>query len=295
MPGPTVVPPDDLALVARWMQQVLSQRKTPHLWTVASTAVLVCQAAIRHGIDIGGARFTAGGEPTTQARREVVESTGAVIIPRMGTTETDILSYACLDAQAADDMHFFDDRHALIQPGLASGASLPPEALMLTSLLPSAPLRLLNVCMGDQAKVERRQCACPLDGIGWHTHLSEVRSFEKLTAAGLTFLDFDVIRVLEEVLPQRFGGSGLDYQLVERADRPGGRGQIQLLVNPALGELDNDAVVDVFLASTGGGNGGERLMELQWRFNQVVEVVREPALKTASGKILHLHLKRGNV
>jgi hypothetical protein len=165
---------------------------------------------------------------------------------------------------------------------------------MLTSLLPSAPLILLNVCMGDQARVARRQCSCPLDGIGWHTHLSEVRSFEKLTAGGLTFLDFDVIRVLEEVLPARFGGSGLDFQLLERADRLNGQGQIQLLVNPALGELDAGEVIDVFLAALGGGSGGERLMELQWRTNQVVEVVREPARKTASGKILHLDLQRGD-
>jgi len=291
MTGPTTVPTDRLDTVARWMRQVLSQGNTPHLWTVASTAVQVCQAAASHGIDIAGARFTAGGEPTTRARRQAVEATGAVIIPRMGTTETDILSYACMDAQAADDMHFFDDRHALIQPGNMPGASLPPEAIMLTSLLPSAPLILLNVCMGDQARVIRRTCACPLDRIGWRTHLSEVRSFEKLTAGGLTFLDFDVIRVLEEVLPAHFGGSGLDYQLVERADRPSGRGQIQLLVNPALGEFDTNEIADVFLTALGGGTGGQRLMELQWRGNRVVEVVREPVRKTASGKILHLHLQ----
>lgn len=295
MPGPTTAPTDRLDAVARWMRQVLSQGKIPHLWTVASTAVLICQAAANNGIDIAGARFTAGGEPTTRARRQAVEATGAVIIPRMGTTETDILSYGCMDGRAADDMHFFDDRHALIQPGTAATAGVPPDAMLLTSLLPSAPLILLNVCMGDQASVTRRACACPLDGIGWHTHLSEVRSFEKLTAGGLTFLDFDVIRVLEEVLPARFGGSGLDYQLVERADRPNARGQIQLLVNPALGELDTGEVADVFLMALGGGTGGERLMELQWRSNRVVEVVREPARKTASGKILHLHLQRNIV
>ena len=94
------------------------------------------------------------------------------------------------------------------------------------------------------------------------------------------------------VLPARFGGSALDYQLVERADRPSGRGQIQLLVNPSLGDLDVGAVLEVFLTALGGGTGGERLMEMQWRASQVVELVRAPARKTASGKILHLHLQR---
>lgn len=291
MPGPTLAPQDDLTAVVQWLRDVLDRGEIPHLWTVASMAVLICRAAAGQGTDIAGTRFTAGGEPNTKARRSEVETSGAVMIPRMGATETDILSYACLDAQSADDMHFFDDRHALIQPGPGSESGLPPQSMLLTSLLPSAPLWLLNVSMGDQACVVRRNCACPLDDMGWQIHISEVRSFEKLTAAGLTFLDFDVIRVLEEALPARFGGSSLDYQLVERADRPSGRGQIQLRVHPAVGELDSDAVLDAFLNGLGGGTGGEKLMELQWRERRVVEIVRQAPEKTTSGKILHLFQK----
>ncbi len=138
--------------------------------------------------------------------------------------------------------------------------------------------------------MERRPCACPLQDLGWQVHLSQVRSFEKLTAGGLAFLDFDVIRVLEEVLPGRFGGSGLDYQIVERSDRPGSRGQIQLWVSPAVGQLNNEDVLDAFLGALGGGSAGERFMEMQWRAGRVVEVVRRRPSQTDSGKILHLHL-----
>ena len=56
--------------------------------------------------------------------------------------------------------------------------------------------------MGDQGVLARRDCGCPLDGIGWQSiPLDNVCSFEKLTSGGMTFLDVDVIRVLEEVLP----------------------------------------------------------------------------------------------
>ena len=66
---------------------------------------------------------------------------------------------------------------------------------------------------------------------GWTRHLRDVRSFEKLTSAGMTFLDVDVIRILDETLPARFGGVPGQYQLVEE-ERPDGRPRVRLLVHP---------------------------------------------------------------
>jgi hypothetical protein len=309
LPAATLAPLDAPLPVARWLADELQNGRTPHVWTFASSAVLVCQAANDAGLDIRGARFTGGGEPTTAARRAVVESVGAVLLPRMGATESDILAYACAHPEAPDDMHFFDDRHALIQPGSGfngsdrsgpgfnesgagpgGGPALPAKAMLLSSLLPSAPILLLNVCMGDQAEITRRSCGCGLERDGWGVHIHAVRSFEKLTAGGITLLDIDVIRVLEEVLPARFGGSPTDYQLLETLDGARARPEIRLLVNPALGDIDPTAISDAFFNAIGGGTGGERLMELQWRSGGLVRIVRERPRKTASGKILHLFL-----
>ena len=301
LPAHTLVPLDAPLPIARWLADELKQGRIPHVWTFASSAVLICQAASAAGLDIRGARFTGGGEPTTAARRAVIESTGAVLLPRMGATETDILAYACVNPETPDDMHFFNDRHALIQPGPGFGEStgssghgptLPAKAMLLSSLLPSAPILLLNVCMGDQAEITSRGCGCGLERDGWGVHIHEVRSFEKLTAGGITLLDVDVIRVLEEVLPARFGGNPTDYQLLETLDGARARPEIRLLVNPALGEIDPAVVSDVFFNAIGGGTGGERLMELQWRSGDIVRIVREQPRRTASGKILHLFLDR---
>jgi hypothetical protein len=293
LPGPTYAPLDSPLPIARWIDAERRRGHIPHVWTFASSAVAICQTAMAAGIDVSGARFTAGGEPTTAARRAVIErAAGAVVLPRMGTTETDILSFACANPEAADDMHFFDDRHALIQAeDDGPAARLPSRAMLLTSLLPSAPVALLNVCMGDQAVVTRRSCGCGLERDGWSTHIHEVRSFEKLTAGGITLLDLDVVRVLEEVLPARFGGSPTDYQLLERLDGEGARPEVILVVSPSLGPCDAAQIADVFLNAIGGGNGGERLMELQWRGGGVLRVAREPPRRTASGKILHLFLE----
>ena len=73
--------------------------------------------------------------------------------------------------------------------------------------------------------------------MGWTTHLREIRSHEKLTAGGMTFLDTDLIRVLEEVLPARFGGAPTDYQLVEE-EAAEGQPRVRLLVHPRIGAVD---------------------------------------------------------
>jgi hypothetical protein len=180
----------------------------------------------------------------------------------------------------------------LIQPGDAGISGLPLKTMLLSSLLPSAPILLLNVSMGDQAEVVRRGCGCGLERDGWTLHIRAVRSFEKLTAGGITLLDADVIRVLEQVLPARFGGRPIDYQLPERLDDDRARPEIRLLVSPEVGPLDLELVADVFLHAIGGGGDGERLMELQWRGGNILKVVRDIPRHTASGKLLHLFLER---
>jgi hypothetical protein len=293
LPRAVHVPLNDPYPIARWMVDVLEEGRVPHLWTFASSSVLVCQEASRAKLDLSGARFTAGGEPMTAARKAVIERVGGQALPRYGATETDIIAFACAEPDGPDDQHLFHDRHAVIQPGQdEKHNSLPPRALMMSSLLPTAPIILLNVCLGDQAELVSRECGCGLEELGWPTHIRMIRSFEKLTAGGITLLDTDVIRVLEEVLPEQFGGAPTNYQLVERLDTEDARPQVQLLVDPSVGPVDTEQVAEVFLTAIGGGSSGERLMELQWRGGGVLRVVREVPHKTASGKILHLHLQR---
>ena len=287
-PGPIHAPLDDPLPLLHWLRRTLDAGEVPHVWTFASSAVLACAAARDAGIDIAGSRFTMGGEPTTAARRRAVEAAGAVALPRYGATETDILAFACRAPTAPDDMHFLHDRHAVARP-FAGGPGLPANALLLTSLLPSAPIVLFNVSLGDVAEIPLAPCDCPMEATGWPMRVREVRSHEKLTAGGIAFLDVDVVRVLEEVLPSRFGGAPLDYQVVEQAD-PSGRPAVRLRIHPSVGPLDERIVADAFLAALGSGYGGTPLTELLWREGEVLRVERTPPARTDSGKILHLHV-----
>jgi hypothetical protein len=103
----------------------------------------------------------------------------------------------------------------------------------------------------------------------------------------MTFLDTDVIRVLEEVLPARFGGGPTDYQLVEE-ERPDGLPSVRILVHPAVGALDVAAVATAFLGALADDSPTERVMVEEWRRAGLPRVERRAPLVTSGGKILHL-------
>jgi hypothetical protein len=293
LPAPEYVPLTDPLPVARWMGQALQSGATPILLTYSSPAVRLCEAARAAGIELDGARLLLYGEPVTRARLSAIRRSGADAQPLYITTETWRLGEGCLAPEVADDVHLVSDLHALIQPvaGVEQDG-LPDRALLVTSLRSTAPVVLLNASLGDQAEVVERACGCPLERLGWTTHLHTIRSYEKLTAGGMTFLDADVIRVLEEVLPARFGGIPTHYQLVE-GPADDGRPEVRLLVDPAVGAIDAGAVARTFLDAIGRGEGAEGIMSAVWRSAALIRVERRAPLATGAAKILHLHLPGG--
>lgn len=266
--------------------------RDPHLFTFASPAVRLCQAALADGIDLHGAQLTVSGEPLTAARIAAIRAVGAQAVPSYSSSESGTLAKGCLDPLVADDLHFFHDLHALVQPGEeASAHGLPPRALLLTSLRATAKFMFLNVATGDEAVVAQRTCGCPMEALGWRTHVHTVRSYEKLTAGGMAFLDRDVVRVLEELLPARFGGGPTHYQLQEEEGDDAGP-RLRLVVHPSVGRIEETAVQEAFLAALGTLSPTARIMELAWREAGCLRVERGAPLPTPSGKILHLHTRR---
>jgi hypothetical protein len=288
LPKPEHVPLNDPSPIVDWIRAVLNAGRVPHLTTWVTSAMSVCRAAAARGIDISGAQFTVGGEPLTSVRMALLSASGAVAVPRFMSVECAYIGYGCLNPDGTDDYHSISDFTTVIQPG-ADGPSrgLPPEALLVTTLRPTTPFVLLNVSLGDQAILEKRACGCPLQALGWSSHIRRVRSFDKLTSGGMTFLDRDIVNVMETVLPSRFGGTPLDYQLVEE-EAEDGRPRVLLLVSPAVGPVDDGDVLRTFYAAIGRGSGAERVMSLQWESANLISVLRREPRATASGKILHV-------
>lgn len=285
MPFVEYVPVDAPLPIAQWMSQSLQQGKTPHLWTSTSAAVRLCQASEQAGIGLEGAQFTVTGEPVTDARLEAIRRVGATALPDYGCADSGgSVTCACLAPEAPDEVHLFSDLNALIQTDMPP---FPRDALLLTSLRSSVPFIFLNVSMGDCATVTRRSCGCAAEALGWNTHLHSIRSFDKLTLGGMTFMDTDVVRILDEKLPRRFGGGPSDYQVAEEFAQEG-HPRLRLLIHPRVGPVDKTEVSEAFLYELGSGSEANQLMVRQLREERFLEVERKEPYITSSGKILHL-------
>jgi hypothetical protein len=290
LPRPRFLALDQPDRMAWWLAAQARGGRPICLTTYASSAVRVARAARERGVDLAGVCFVTLGEPFTSAKKAVVEAAGARALVRYAFTEAGIIGFACGTPRASDDLHLYHNAYAMIQRSRTVGTEGPTvEALLFTSLLPSAPKVLLNVESGDCAQVEHRECGCALGASGLTTHLDSIRSFEKLSGEGMTFIQLDLLHVLEEVLPARFGGMGADYQVVEEEDREGIL-RLTLGVSPRVGAVDLDAVRAAFLDALARQPGAPRAGVEVWRRAETVRVVRRPPVPTSAGKILPFHV-----
>jgi hypothetical protein len=269
-----------------WLTTQVSAGGPLVMLTMSSATARLSSAASSTGRRLEGVTLCLAGEPTTEARRRHVEASAARTIVQYSSVELGGLSYGCATPDAADDVHVITDRYAVVQrrrPVFDGGPSV--DATLVTSLSASAPKIAPNAELGDYASLEERDCDCLFGALGMRTHLSEIRSFEKLTGEGVTFVRGNLERILDEVLPGRFGGTGADYQLVEEsADATATR--VVLRVNPSVGEVDAQALRTAFLEELGRGNPMDQYQVGMWRSTGTVEIRREPPLATRAGKVL---------
>lgn len=196
----------------------------------------------------------------------------------------------CARAEHGDDVHLVKDAYALFtHPFPVPGFDVTVPAFNLTSLLPTASKILLNLQMDDYGIVEERHCGCDLESCGYDTHVREIRSYSKLTGEGVTLIGNEIVTVLEEVLPTRFGGSPLDYQLVEEEDEAGFT-RLYLLISPRLKIEDEDQVTSALLEELRNSSSMADAARSVWQHTQTLQVARREPIVTARGKHFPLRL-----
>ena len=104
----------------------------------------------------------------------------------------------------------------------------------------------------------------------------------------MTFLAEEAYRLLEDVLPQRFGGSPADYQIVGEEDE--GVPRVSLIIAPAVGPVDESEVVLTVLNALSARLEGRRVMADQWRQAGTIRVWRREPYATSTAKVLPLHV-----
>ncbi len=287
-PWPEPVPLDRAIVIARWAEQTVREHGGATLGMSISLSVRVCVAAYEEGLDLSGAVFLAGGEPVTPARAAAVSRTGARLAPVYISSDMGPVGHGCAAPAEVGDQHLLEDCVALIQhPREILDTGIEVDAFYFTSLRPAAATILLNAESDDYGVIEERSCGCEFDELGYHRHILGVRSFGKLTGEGVTLVGSEMTHILEEVLPAKFGGSPLDYQLVEEEDE-NGLGRLVLLVNPSVEIPGERQVVEGLLEALGTDNDAAGLARVIWKQADTFRVRREKPELTSRGKFRSL-------
>jgi hypothetical protein len=284
IPRPEIASVSEAWKISDCLIQLQQRRQQPCLITSPSEAIQICLAARDRGHTLHEVSFLLGGEPLTRTRHRVIEECGAKAVPTYGFSEGSNVGSQCRNAPAVDDIHVSLDAYAVIQQPRTVADNMTVDALLLTALRPSCPKVLFNTEIGDYAVMTSQRCGCLFDELGYHQHLHTIRSFDKLTGIGMTFIGADLFELMEEILPQRFGGSAMDYQLVEQQDKQGFP-HYSLLVSPEVGPIDERQVCEVFLNELGRRWSVYRWMTGVWGQAGVLKVQRERPIATLRGKV----------
>jgi hypothetical protein len=291
IPAPEKLSLSDAWVAAEALAEVRRRGQLPVFRANSSTAVRVCLAAEERGLDISGTTMRVSAEPFTPGKAAVVRRVGCTAASWYATGEAGIIGLPCSKPAEVDEVHFMADKLAMIRRERQISPGRTVLVNVYSTLVASAPKLMLNFVSDDYATVGERPCGCPLEGLGYTTHMHTIRSWEKLTSEGMSFIGHDLIRLIEEVLPARFGGTPADYQFVE--DERDGLPKVDLLVSPRVGQVDTDAVLTTVLRFLDDTQGAQTRRADPWRQANTVSVVRQEPIATASSKVLALHVMRG--
>lgn len=291
-PWPEPVRLDDALVVARWARTAADRQGAAVVNATASQSVRVSAAARAAGLSLEGVAFLLGGEPVTPAKASEIRAAGARLVPAYHFVEAGAVGMGCARPADDSDVHVLSDVVAVVQhPRYIPEAEATVGALSFTSLLPSAPKILINTESDDFAVLERRTCGCPFDVLGYRLHVRQIFSYRKLTGEGVTLVGSEMVRILEEVLPARCGGSAVDYQLLEE-EQADGLTRLFVLVSPRVELADERQVVEAVLDGLRGRPGGAAVARAVWRQAGTLAVRRAEPRLTPRGKLLPLHVSR---
>jgi hypothetical protein len=195
---------------------------------------------------------------------------------------------ACADPAALDDVHVAIDKVSLLSRDVQIGGA-EVSGLFLTTLASTTPRIMLNVELGDYAVRRNRNCGCTFAALGFAEHLENIRSYEKLTSEGMHFVGADLIALVEEILPARFGGDASAYQFVEEEEA--GVPRVSLVVSPRVGPIDRSAATHVVMDALARKSAAQRMMAARWLESGTLRVIRREPTATFAGKVLALHVQ----
>ncbi len=284
-PYPTYLGQNDFLPVAEYLVRRHREGAGTVVSGYVSSLARVAADAADHGLDLSGCRAVLVGEALTDAKRATMESAGMEPYATYGVSEFGSIGYPCRSMHSRNCVHVSREAVALaMRPhDLAAGV----DSICLTSLLPFAPRVAINVEIGDTGVIEPCTCDCIMRKLGLDLQIRDIAAIAKVTAQGMTIAAGDLVKVLEETLPARFGGRPGDYQLIETEGRS--QTEMVLRIRPGVAVAPPAEVLQVFLAETGRLYGGSLSLRSWLHSNGIRAEIGETTL-AGTGKFRAIRL-----
>lgn len=290
LPWPERVPIDHAIEVARWAAEAAAEHGACMVNAPVSRALRVALAAREAGLNFSGVTFATAGEAPTPAKIAGIESSGAKYFTTYGLAELGRLGMGCVNRASINDLHIMHDGFELFSaPHTVEGTDIEVDALNITSLLLTTPRILINAEMDDYGIVEERDCGCPLGELGYRWHVREIHSYRKLTGEGVSLVGGELIDIIERLLPARFGGSALDYQIMEEEDQQGFT-RLSLLVSPRVQIADESQVIPAVMTELRRSSDMADSARNVWSQTNTLQLKRQDPVWTGRGKLMPLYL-----
>jgi hypothetical protein len=283
-PWPEWVPVEQGIKVAQWAVKMVKEHGGCVINTYPSLALRVSLAAQEYGLDLTGLTLTGAGEPTSDAKWRGITRSGPRWVPYYSLTEAGNIGMGCANPQDGNDVHWMKGQVGMIQyPRQLPESDLTVNSFYYTTLRRTPTKVLLNMESDDFGVVEERPCGCPFEELGLTQHIRHIRSFAKLTAEGMTVAGTAMVRILEHVLPDRFGGTALDYQLQEAEDEQGFT-RYDVVVHPKVQLEDEQALLRAVWEGLKQAGPGEDVSQSMWQQAQTFRIKRAEPIWGTGGK-----------
>jgi len=281
----------DAHIIAEWVAQKIKEYPACSIHTYVSAAVRICLAAKERGLNIRNTKFIVAGEPLTERKCKEIEEPGCEVVNTYYFTEGGFAGCSCNNPERKnDEIHFFKDSFAVIQhPRPIESSGQKANIFLFTSLYADSPIVMLNLENGDYGVIEEVRCDCLLERYGFTDHIYNIRSHEKIKAEGVTYYTNDMINVIEDVFPEEFGGSSIDYQLVEEEDEQGLM-HLFIYVKPKIKFLNQERMKQILFEKLSSNVEKDIRIKI-WNQVDTLKIKHEYPLVTPRGKTLPFYQK----
>jgi hypothetical protein len=288
VPYPTYLKQNDFLAAAEYIKERVDAGDFVGLSGFVSAVARVAAAAVSNALDLTGCSAITGGEALTDAKRKVIESAGITAYSSYGSTDFGGFGMPCSQMNKGNCVHISKHAIALVsRPQESAWTNEAVHSLYATSILPQSPRIFINAEIGDTGVIEPATCDCSFSKLGFDLQVRDMAAIGMVTAQGITIEVSELVPLLEEVLPARFGGHPGDYQLHER--EAGAQTEIVLRIRPGVSTVAPGEILKHFLAEVKRVYGGS-LSVVSWLHSAGIRPELAPPLLAATGKFRAVRL-----